>query len=63
MESLSQAIAAMSAEAVSPEQIKQVAGHLDNWDGITFEDRRHVVDVLVSTINATSDDIDISWKF
>ena len=62
-QSLSKAIADMSAEAVSPEQIKRISGHLNNWDGITFEDRRDVVDVFASAIKAVGDDVDISWKF
>jgi hypothetical protein len=62
-QSLTKAIADTSAGAVSPEQIKSISGHLDNWDGISFEDRRRVVDGLITTINATSDVVDISWKF
>jgi len=42
---------------------KLISGHLDDWDGIGFEDRRQVVDGLITTIQATSEDIDIRWKF
>ena len=56
------AIADMSAEAVSPEHIKRISGYLENWDNISFEDRRLVVDGLVSNIQATSESIAISWK-
>ena len=59
---LIKAIADMSAEAISPEHIKRLSGYLNNWDNISFEDRRLVVDGLISQIKATSDSIKISWK-
>ena len=62
-QSLTKAIADMSAEAVSPEHIKRISGYLNDWDGISFEDRRDVVDGLISTIHATSDNFKIEWKF
>ncbi len=61
-QSLLKTIADMSAEAVSPEHIKRISGYLDNWDSISFEDRRLVVDGMVSVIHATSDNAKISWK-
>jgi DNA invertase Pin-like site-specific DNA recombinase len=62
-QSLSKAIADISSEAVSPEHIKRISGYLDNWDAISFEDRRNVVDGLISVIHATSDSFKIEWKF
>jgi hypothetical protein len=61
-QSLIKAIADMSAEAVSPEKIEQLSGYLNNWDSIDFEDRRLVVDGLISQIRATSESIQIEWK-
>ena len=61
-QSIVKTIADMSAEAVSPEHIKRISGHLDDWDGISFEDRRLVVDGLISSIHATCENVDISWK-
>jgi len=61
-QSLAKAIADMSAEAVSPEHMKRISGYLDNWDSIDFEDRRLVVDGLISTIKATSESVQIEWK-
>jgi site-specific DNA recombinase len=55
-------MADMSIEAVSPEQMKCISGYLENWDSIGFEDRRLVVDGLVSTIRATSESVQIEWK-
>ena len=62
-QSLTKAIADISAGAVSPEQIKRISGHLNDWDNIGFEDRRLVVDGLITTIQATSDIVDINRNF
>ena len=59
---LMKAIADMTAEAVSPEHMERLSGYLDSWDNISFDDRRLVVDGLISNIQVTSDSIDISWK-
>jgi len=52
----------MSAEAVSPEHMKRISGYLENWDSIDFEDRRLVVDRLISVVRATSENVQIEWK-
>ena len=61
-QSLVKAIADMSAEAISPEHMKRISGYLHNWDNIGFEDRRLVVDGLISQIKATSESVQIEWK-
>ena len=61
-QTLAKAIADMSAEAVSPEQMKRISGYLNDWDNIGFEGRRLVVDGLVSNIKATSENVQIEWK-
>jgi hypothetical protein len=62
-QSLIKAIADRSAETVSPEHIKRISADLDNWDHVSFEDKRLAVDGLISTIRATSESVQISWKF
>ena len=52
----------MSADAVSPEHIKKVAAYLGDWDNISFEDRRLVVDGLISTMQTTSESLQVAWK-
>ena len=59
---LSDAIAKLSIEAISPEQVQEISGYLDTWDDVTFEDKRRVVDIMISVIYATSDNISIVWK-
>ena len=61
-QTLAKAIADMSAEAVSPEHMKRISGYLNDWDNIGFEDRRLVVDGLISNIKATSENVQIEWK-
>jgi len=63
LQSLVKAIADMSVRAVSPEQIDEISGHLDNWNDVGFEDKRNVLDTMATVINTTSDVVDICWKF
>jgi len=56
------AIADTSAKAVSPDQVKRISGYLDDWDNVDFEDRRLVVDGLISKNHATIDYYKIEWK-
>jgi hypothetical protein len=62
-QSLVMAIADMSAEAVSPEKIERISGYLNNWDNIDFDDKRLVVDGLISQIRATSESVQVEWRF
>jgi DNA invertase Pin-like site-specific DNA recombinase len=62
-QSLMKAIADMSAETVSPEHMKRISGYLNDWDSVSFDDRRNVIDGLVTVIHATSDSFKIEWKF
>ena len=56
------AIAELSVETISPQQIKKLSYYLDNWDSIDFDDKRKAADGLISTIKATSDRVQIEWK-
>ncbi|HBU12386.1 MAG TPA: recombinase family protein, partial [Clostridiales bacterium] len=61
-QSLMKQIADLAAEAVSPAQMERISGYLETWEDVSFEDRRLVVDGLISTIKATSESIEIEWK-
>ncbi len=61
-QSLMKQIADLTAEAVSPAQMERISGYLETWEDVSFEDRRLVVDGLISTIKATSESIEIEWK-
>ena len=55
-------IADLTVEAISPEQVSQISGYLDTWDSVSFDDKRWVVDLMITTIAATSEAINITWK-
>ncbi len=49
-QTISKAIAELSVETISPQQIKKLSYYLDNWDSIDFDDKRKAADGLISTI-------------
>ena len=55
-------IAELTVEAISPEQVNQISGYLDTWENVSFDDKRRVVDLMITTIAATSDSLNITWK-
>ena len=55
-------IAELTVEAISPEQVSQISGHLDTWENVSFDDKRRVVDLMITTTAATSDSLNITWK-
>jgi len=61
-QSLTKAIAEISADTVSPEHIIRISKHLADWDNADFEDRRLVADGMIDKIQATSESVTVSWK-
>jgi len=59
---LAKAIAELSADAVSPEQLEMISSYLDDWSNVGFEDRMQVADGLITRIKATSEKVEIEWK-
>lgn len=55
-------IADLTVETISPEQVSQISGYLDTWDSVSFDDKRRVVDLMITTIDATSETLNITWK-
>ena len=55
-------IAELTVEAISPEQVNQISGYLDTWENVSFDDKRRVVDLMIITVAATSDSLNITWK-
>ena len=49
-------------DTISPEQVKEISGYLDTWEEVNFDDKRRVVDLMISAIYATSESINIVWK-
>jgi len=55
-------IADLSVQTISPNQIDKISDYLDDWENVSFDDRRQVLNSLVSQIKATSEKIEIIWK-
>ena len=51
-----------TAEAISLEQISQISGYLDTWDSVSFDNKWRGVDLMITTIAAASDSLNIIWK-
>ncbi|MCL2843408.1 MAG: recombinase family protein [Oscillospiraceae bacterium] len=55
-------IADATTQAMSTAQMEQITNHLNNWDSLSFEDKRIVAGGLLTRVNATSESIQIEWK-
>ncbi len=55
-------MADLTANSVSASQIDSITGYLDDWESVSFDDKRKVVDILISQIDATSEEVTIHWK-
>ena len=55
-------VADLTANSVSTSQLDSISGYLKNWDEVSFDDKRRVVDTLISKIEATSTERVIHWK-
>ena len=59
---LTNAIADMTVRTMSADQMERISNHLNNWDMVSFDDRRTVTDSLITRIEATSESVQIEWK-
>lgn len=46
----------------TPSSTKQIRGYLKNWEKLSVDDKRLVVDALIEIIHATSERVEIKWK-
>ena len=60
--SITQEIATLTTNSVSSEQIEAISNYLDDWDNVSLDDKRRVVDGLIIKVNATYEDVQIQWK-
>ncbi len=56
-------IAELRAEEISPDQLDKISDYLAVWNDVSFDDKRKVADLMISSIQATSECIHIDWKF
>jgi len=61
-QSLTKAIADMKISALSSEHANSISDYLTDWDNVSFDDKRLVLDGLVTRITATSENVQIEWK-
>lgn len=59
---ITQEIATLTTNSVSSEQIEVISDYLDDWENVSLDDKRHVVDVLIVKVSATYEDVQIQWK-
>ena len=52
----------LTANSVSDTQIDSITNYLNDWESVSFDDKRKVVDILISHIDATSESVAIHWK-
>ena len=55
-------VADLTANSVSDTQIDCITNYLNDWESVSFDDKRKVVDILISHIDATSESVAIHWK-
>jgi hypothetical protein len=59
---LLKAIADMTADSLNPKQIQKISGYLEDWENVTVEDKRIVLDEMVYKVHMTSESFKIEWK-
>lgn len=55
-------ITALSTEVATPKQLENILIHLGDWERASFEEKRQVLDGLVSLIRASEKGVEIRWK-
>jgi len=57
-------ISDMTVQQTSPEEIAKISGYLSNWDNIGFDDKRVVLNGLITSVRTTGKggDVEIEWK-
>lgn len=55
-------VADLTANSVSSSQVESISGYLRDWESVDFDDKRRVLDTLVSQVRATSEQVVIHWK-
>ena len=61
-QSLMKVIAVFWASTLSPEYAKNISGYLKIGDDVRFENRRIIVDGLISRIQVTSENVRLNGK-
>jgi hypothetical protein len=55
-------LADLAVGEVSPERMLRISKFLDDWDNAGIEEKRDAVDILITRVNVTQENVDIEWK-
>lgn len=44
------------------EEVKQLTGVMDKWESLSFEDKRNVIDLLISQVLVYPEKVEIEWR-
>lgn len=61
-QALLKSIAETSAHAIDYEQLDSISNYLEKWEEVSFDDKRLVVDGLMTRFTVTNEKIEIEWK-
>ena len=61
-QSLSKAIAEMTADSLNQKQVDKISDYLNDWENVEIEDKRTVLDEMVLKVSMTSESFQIEWK-
>ena len=45
------------------QDVHEITGYMDKWEELSVSDKMAVVDILISKISASENNIEITWKF
>ena len=55
-------VADLTANSVSSSQVANISDYLLDWESVDFDDKRRVLDTLVSQVQAIIEQVVIHWK-
>ena len=61
-QALTKKIAELSANEIPAATLTMISSYLDDWDNTGFDDKRRVLDSVITVIRATSENVEIEWK-
>jgi len=61
-QALMKQVADLSAAEMPAAELTMISGYLGDWDNTSLDDKRQVINSLITIIRATSDNVEIEWK-
>lgn len=60
--SLQSQLADLTTTRISPSELREISASIDNWESVDFVDKRQIADLLIDTVSATSERVQVTWK-